>query len=140
MTDEYAIQQLLNRYSITASRGEWDEAVSTYVPEGVWDVPALGVKFEGREAIKNGMMGFTAQMSCMVQINSPALIEVDGDTATARCAIRESGKYRERDAAMEILGGYDDTLVRTKDGWRFTKRVFVLAGMHDVQVVPAPAR
>jgi ketosteroid isomerase-like protein len=137
MNDEYAIQQTINRYSVGASRGDWDQVVATFTPDGVWEVPVHSVKFEGREAIRGGLKHFAGPMDYIVQSNSPGVIEVRGDTATADSVIRECGKFTGQDAALEILGHYRDTLVRTAEGWRFTKRVFELQGMHTFPLAPA---
>ena len=54
-----------------------------------------------------------------------------GDKATSRCLIRESGKYKDRDEGLEVLGAYDDRLVRTSKGWQFTQRTCQVYGMHN---------
>jgi hypothetical protein len=69
-------------------------------------------------------------------MNSPAIIEVDGDRATAHSIIRECGKYAGRQTCLEVLGLYDDELVRTADGWRFARRVFTVRGIHDYETAP----
>jgi hypothetical protein len=75
-------------------------------------------------------------MDFIVQLNNPALIEIKGDTATARSVIRECGKYAGRNEALEVLGFYADKLLRTSDGWKFTHRVFELRGMHNFPLSP----
>lgn len=139
MIDEIAIQQTLNRYSEACSRTAWDEAAQTFTADGVWEIPVRDVKFEGRDAIRNGFAHFTAPMEYFVQINAPAVIQVDGDKATARSVIRECGKFKGRDEAMEVLGFYSDSLVRTKDGWRFARRVFEARGLQCFPLSAPPA-
>ena len=136
MIDEFSIQQSLNCYSEGASRADWDEVLSTFVPDGVWEIPVFGAKFEGHNAIRDGLIHFSAPMDYIVQLNAPAIVKVDGDTATARSVIRECGKYSGRDEALEVLGFYADKLVNTPDGWKFTLRVFELQGMHSFPLLP----
>jgi ketosteroid isomerase-like protein len=138
MRDEHAIQQTISRYSVNASRADWDKVMATFAPNSVWAVPGLGVKFEGLEQIRAGLLHFAGPMDYIVQVNGPAAIEVDGDTATAASAIRENGKFSGRDEALEILGLYIDKLIRTEDGWKFVERVFDLRGMHTFALSPAP--
>jgi len=140
MNDEDAIARTLNRYSTAASRADWETVLSTYMPDAVWDVPGLPARFEGLEEIRKGLRLFSDPMDYMVQSNSPAIIDVDGDTATAECVIRECGKWSGRDEALEVLGLYVDKLVRTADGWKFTERVFEIRGMHGFPLSPAPAK
>jgi ketosteroid isomerase-like protein len=137
MLDEIAIQQTLNTYSDGASRADWEQVLSTFMPDGIWEVPALKARFQEHAAIRQVMAGFVAQMDYFVQINSPAIIQVAGDKATARSGIRECGKYTGRDEALEVLGRYDDELVRTADGWKFARRVFHAAGKHTFALLPA---
>lgn len=139
MDDFQLIQQLHNRYSFGSSTADWDMVMSTLAPDCVWLVPDLGVELRGQKAILEGFLSLTEAVAYVVQQNSPALIEIDGDTAVTRCLIRECGKYVDRDAAMEVLGYYTDKLARTADGWKFTERRFTIRGMQDVILAPKPA-
>lgn len=65
------------------------------------------------------------------------MIEVDGDTATACSGISEGGKLKGHDESLEYLGIYADTLVRTAEGWKFSKRVFEGIGTLNLRLVPA---
>jgi ketosteroid isomerase-like protein len=140
MTDEVAIQQVISRYNEAASCAQWDEAVATYLPDGVWEFAKSGRRFQGRDAIREALIGFTSALEYVVQINAPAVIAVDGDQATARSAIRESGKFAGRDEGIEGFGIYGDRLVRTVDGWLFANRTFDLRWMHRVAILPAEAK
>lgn len=137
MNDEASVQHTLNRYSAHSSRADWDRVLATFLPDGVWQVPGLGARFDGREAIRGGLLRFSGPMDYMLQTNSPAVIEVDGDAATALSVIRECGKFTGRDEALEVLGLYADRLVRTAEGWRFAERVFEIRGMHSFPLSPA---
>jgi hypothetical protein len=75
-------------------------------------------------------------MDYIVQLNAPALIDIKEGTATARSVIRECGKFVGRDEALEVLGFYADTLVRAPAGWRFSRRVFEVRGMHRFSLAP----
>ena len=124
MQDEMAIQRLINTYSQYGSLGDWDRAVDTYMPDGIWAIPHLGMRFAGHAAIRQALTDFFATMDYVVQLNSPALIDVWGDTATARSGISENGKVAGKDEGFLYMGFYLDELVRTAQGWKFTSRVF----------------
>jgi ketosteroid isomerase-like protein len=138
MLDEIAIQQTISRYSEGAGRADWDQVMSTFVPDGIWEIPDLGVRHQGHAAIQPAMAAFVGQMAYFVQSNSPAIIAVEGDKATARSVIRECGKFADRDEALEVLGFYHDDLVRTPEGWKFTRRSFKTAGIHTFAVARGP--
>lgn len=131
MSDKSDIQELLNTYTIHGSRGDWETALSTFTPDGVWAIPAFDVSASGVETIASVIGNFVSAMDFIAQLNSPALIQIDGDKATAKSVIRECGKHKGRNEAMEIVGIYHDDLVRTADGWRFTLRSFEVISMHD---------
>jgi SnoaL-like domain len=137
MLDEIAIQQILNRYSEGASRRDWEQVMSTFTPDGVWEIASLKARYQDHAAIQQVMAGFVEQMAYFVQINSPAIITITGDKATARSVIRECGKFADRDEALEVLGRYEDELIRTPQGWRFTRRSFYAAGRHTFALRPA---
>ena len=124
MEEEFAIQKVLNTYSQYASLGDWDRAVDTYLPDGAWAIPHLDMRLEGHEQILCALTAFIGQMDYVLQMNSPALIEVNGDRATAQSGIRECGKSAGKDEGFEFFGLYVDTLERTAAGWRFRERIF----------------
>ena len=130
MLDEIAIQQTINRYSEGASRADWDRVLSTFTASASWEIPALGGVYRDHAVIRSAMAAFVGQMAYFVQINTPAIISIEGELATARSTIREVGKFADRDEALEILGVYEDELTRTAQGWKFTRRVFQVLGQH----------
>jgi ketosteroid isomerase-like protein len=136
MLDEIAIQQTLNRYSEGASRGDWQQLMSTFTPDGIWEIPAMNARYQDHAMIQQVMSAFVGQMAYFVQINAPAIIIVQGDQATARSIIRECGKFSDRDEALEVFGRYEDELVRTADGWKFSRRVFHPMGRHAFALKP----
>lgn len=128
MQDEWEIQRLLNTYSQYGSCGDWDRTVDTYAPDGVWAIPHLGMRFEGQAAIRQALADFAATMDYVVQMNSPALIEISGDRASARSNIVESGKSVGKHEGFAYFGYYADQLVRTGQGWKFAQRDFIGSG------------
>jgi len=129
-SDEEAIQRVISRYSQCASRSDWDAVLKLFRRDAVWDIPHLGLKLEGIAAIEGALHSFFATMDYVLQINSPALIEVTGATATATSGIRECGKTAGKDEGFEFLGIYEDRLVRGEEGWQFAQRTFRGLGTH----------
>ncbi len=140
MVEEFAIQQILNTYSEGASRADWEQVVSTFVADRVWEIPAFAARFEGLDAIREGLATLSAQMAYIVQINAPAIIKVSGDSASARSVIRECGKLSDRDEALEVLGFNEDRLVKAPDGWKFLSRSFEIQGLHNFPLMPQAPR
>lgn len=137
MSDETAIQQLLNRYTDGCNRRDWDQVMATFAPDGVW--AAAGNEHRGHAAIQAAMATFVQMMDYFVQTNSAAVIAISGDTATVRVTIRECGKFAGKDEALEVLGYYQDDLVRTDGGdWQFARRTFVSHGLHRFPLLAGP--
>jgi len=137
MDDERAIQRLITTYSQTASIGDWDGAVATYLADGVWEIPHLSLRSEGQAAIRGALDAFFATMDYVIQMNAPALIHVSGSTATARSAIRECGKSAGKAEGFEYFGFYQDELVKTAEGWKFKLRVFEGVGTNMFPLLEA---
>jgi ketosteroid isomerase-like protein len=116
--DEAAIQRLISLYSQSYSIGDIDAVVALYLPDGIWDIPHLGMKPAGHAALRDALTRFAAAMDYVLQMNAPAIVEVTGNRATARSGIRICGKSAERDEGFEHLGIYADEIVRTADGWK----------------------
>lgn len=137
MSDEAAIQQVINRYTDGCNRHDWLQVMATFAADGVWEVRGNAIR--GHANIQPAMAAFLTQMDYFTQTASPAVIAVAGDTATARTTIRECGKFKGRDEALEVLGFYADDLVRTDEGWKFARRKFTSFGLHRFALLPGPA-
>ena len=102
--------------------------------DGVWEVQ--GNSIQGHASIQAAMSGFLTQMDYFAQSASASVIELDRDRAKARTTIRECGKFTGRDEALEVLGWYEDEIVRTAAGWRFARRRFTSFGLHRFAISP----
>lgn len=139
MADEWDVQKILNLYSEGATRRDFDQVIATFTPDAVWEVEGTEHRFVGHDALLQAFRMFTASTHQLVQINAPAVISVEDDRATARSSIREVGRLRDRDVAFDCVGTYFDDLVRTPQGWRFTRRRFVTLGINSFDVHPGAA-
>jgi len=137
MDDAVLIQNLINAYHEAGSMGDYERMIATFAPDAIWEFSQSGRQFVGLAAIRDAVAAFTGPLEYVAQINAPAVIAVDGDKATARSSIRESGKFAGRDEGVEAFGIYHDTLVRTANGWHFARRTFDLRWMHRVPILPS---
>ena len=135
MDDAVAIQHLINTYHEAGSMGDYERMIATYAPDAVWEFTQSGNRFVGHAAIREAVLAFTGPLEYVAQINAPAVIMLNGDTASARSSIRESGKFAGRAEGVEVFGVYHDDLVRTADGWRFARRAFDLRWKHRVPIL-----
>lgn len=128
MLDKLEIQETISRYHEGASTFDVDQIIATFQPGAVWEVPSLHIRSEGLDSIREQMTALIAPIEYLVQINAPAIIDIDGDTASARSLIRECAKFRDGGVLMDVGGQFNDRLERTPDGWRFARRTFTVIG------------
>jgi ketosteroid isomerase-like protein len=130
MSDEADIQDTISRYHEAASTSDWDQIEATFLPDGTWEVPAMRLRCQGHAEIRATMPALVEAIEYLVQINAPAIIEVDGDRATARSLVRECAQFRDGGVYMDVVGQFVDELARTPHGWRFAHRTFTIIGTH----------
>jgi ketosteroid isomerase-like protein len=111
--DRDEILQLMYRYNHAADSGDTEAYADTFTDDGVFDF--RGSEVTGRENLK----GLMAGVSGTRHVTANPVIEVDGDTATLRAYVLVF-----RGTTLSRVGDYDDELVRTPAGWRFSRRRF----------------
>jgi hypothetical protein len=81
--------------------------------------------FTGREQVVAGIRYLTAALEFLVQTNHAAVVNIDGDCATASSTGQEIFRMRGSTEGMRLFGMYADEIVREGDGaWRFARRTF----------------
>jgi ketosteroid isomerase-like protein len=139
LEDHTAVQRVISEYALLTGRGDWAPVLALFTADAVWEIPHLALRFTGLEDIRGALAMLSADLEFVLQHNAPALIEIDGDVATARSGIREGGKRKGRAESVEYLGIYQDRLVRTAAGWKFSERVFEGIGTLNFALVDDPA-
>lgn len=115
------IRVLADQYSDAANSMDAHGMAAVYAEDAV--LISFEHRFEGRAAIEK-MFGETISlMELMNQVCSGAVISIDVDRATARWTVTEFAKRKALDKLEMFIGNYDGELVRTPQGWRFSKRV-----------------
>ena len=130
MSDKLEIQETISLYHEGASTNDLDKVNATFLPDGIWEVPSLNILCQGQANILEAMTALLAQFEYLVQINAPAIVAVDGDTASARSLVRECTKVRGRPGLIDVVGQFSDELQRTPDGWKFAHRTYTVLGTH----------
>lgn len=118
--DRDAIRDLLARYTYNGDRGRIAELAACFADDGVIEFPgnratgpaAIAAVLSGGSGPRNPALSFVRH-----HITNP-LIEVDGDTATARSYFAV-----HTDIGPDHSGTYSDRLIRTTAGWRFAHRL-----------------
>jgi hypothetical protein len=130
MLEKVEIQETISRYHEGAATFDLDQIVATFLPDGTWEVPSLKLRAVGHVDLRETMAALIEPIEYLVQINAPAIIDVDGDTASARSLVRECALLRDGGVYMDVVGQFVDGLERTSDGWKFAHRTFTVFGTH----------
>ncbi|MFZ2174922.1 MAG: nuclear transport factor 2 family protein [Rhodococcus sp. (in: high G+C Gram-positive bacteria)] len=121
--DLVEIQQLLARYAVNMTKGDVEGVVGVFTPDGTYS--AFGDAFpldQFPELVAAAPKGLF--------MTGTSLIELSGDTATGTqplCFV-DNATHDMR------IGYYNDTYVRTADGWRLKTRAMTFirrSGAHD---------
>jgi len=111
MADVIEIEQLLARYAVGMTKDKVEEVMEVFTPDGTYSA------FGDTYALKDFPRLVEAAPKGLFLVGPP-LLEIDGDTGTGQqplCFVEQS-KHDMR------IGWYNDTYVRTKDGWRLRTR------------------
>jgi len=121
--DVVEIQQLLARYAVTITRGDIDGLLAVFTPDGTYsafgDTFALDQFPELVAAAPKGLF-----------LTGTAAVELAGDTATGTqplCFVDQATHDMR-------IGYYNDTYLRTPEGWRLRTRAMTFirrSGVHD---------
>jgi SnoaL-like domain len=127
MTDLYRdradIEEVLVRYATGIDRREWPLFRSIWTEDVDADYGPFG-HFRGADEITSHMSASHEPMGSTWHRLSNFSIEVDGDTASARTYVHAVLNVDRGDpgAWFDVTSHYDDTLVRTPEGWKISKR------------------
>lgn len=118
-----AIAELVHRYADAVVHHNESQWASTWADNATWDLGS-GRVIEGREAIvklwNRAMDGFSA----VVQNVMNGTAEIDDAAGTGRWYVIEHFQQVDGTGGM-LLAHYDDTYVRTGEGWQFASRKLV---------------
>ena len=123
--EKMAVQDTLNAYTAAVTRHDFDGIVELYTPDATWEArnTPFDLKFGG-DGLRAGFENAIGMARDLVQINTPATISIDGDSATAKSMIYEFGDMADGSAHVTSQGIYDDTFVKVDGAWKFKARVF----------------
>lgn len=133
LLDRLAIDELHGRYIFALDWFDADTVASTFTEDGVLDW--AGGVIEGREAIRSAIAGMRAYFGRLEEADTPQrparlrhfvtnkLIAIEGDEArTLAFWFELNNDNRPRWPYVGAYGHYEDKVVRTGEGWRFSRR------------------
>ena len=118
LSDRVEIERAIAAYSQAVDTHDWDLLDEIFLPDADIDYRE-SVPYRGDLAYtKRWLSGMTRAGTYYHLLGLP-WIKIQGDTAQVRAYI-----FFLINGAVGGSGTYEDQVVRTRDGWRFAKRVF----------------
>jgi ketosteroid isomerase-like protein len=120
--DRMAIRELMECYADAASRIDKAQWLGCWAPDAVWVMRQGDIV--GLEALSQTWDTIFGAVEALAFLAMPGGIAVTGDTASARCHVREI--VRRGSDVSKLSARYDDELVRHEGRWRFARRTYVM--------------
>jgi ketosteroid isomerase-like protein len=129
------IRELLDRYHAAVNTRDFALLNTLFAKQAVWEVgPPVNLHVEGRDAIVQAIRQSVERQEFLVQINSAVVIDLrDSNHASAHSTIVEFGR-EPGGKGMQVVGFYDDELVREDGAWKYARHAMRVQFMNDAPV------
>jgi len=115
--DNFEIQQLYARYNIAIDTGDAEGWAATFTPDGVFN------SMSGHDALVNFIKAWREKMGGATRKHWNNNLQITGDSKAANASVYLMlVDYSTKPPSIVATATYTDSLIKTKDGWRFTKR------------------
>jgi ketosteroid isomerase-like protein len=126
LSDLEELRQLTSRYSDAVDRGDSKRYAETFTEDGVCNCDEMDQpSMHGRAAIAAAVDAFVQFHSHWIHMaTNHGITELGSDRATGWCYFNLQGVTKEG-APTSMIGRYEDTYVKSGDGWLFAERKLV---------------
>jgi SnoaL-like domain len=116
--DYFEIQQLYARYNNAIDSGDAEGWAATFTQDGVFNT------FVGHDALVNFVKTWREKLGGATRKHWNNNLQITGNSKEASGAVYLMlVDFSTKPPSIVGTASYTDNLVKTKDGWRFTKRV-----------------
>jgi len=128
-TARAAIAELITRYAALSDAGDWDALAALYTEDGRMSRPTAPDDFiSGRAVILAAFRSRPRRAARHIVANVLVTLESDARARASSQILLFTGRAADdggppiQSAAPPLIGSYDDTLVKSPEGWRFAER------------------
>jgi len=115
--DYFEIQQLYARYNIAIDSGDAEGWAATFTPDGVFNT------FNGHDALVNFVKTWREKLNGATRKHWNNNLQITGNSKEASASVYLMlVDISAKPPSIVATATYTDSLIKTKDGWRFTKR------------------
>ena len=116
--DYFEIQQLYARYNIAIDNGDAEGWAATFTPDGAFNTMV------GHDALVGFVKMWREKLNGATRKHWNNNLQITGNSQEASAFVYLMLlDFSTKPATILTTGTYTDTLIKTKDGWRFTKRI-----------------
>lgn len=126
VSDRIEINDLLIRYTVAIDKKDYTLLDTCFVSDAHLDYTSAGGIAGDYPKVRAWLEAALAPFPMTVHYVTNSVVELLGDTATARTAVLNPMGFQSSDGAMHqftVGAYYNDELVRTADGWRIQQRI-----------------
>jgi hypothetical protein len=115
--DNFEIQQLYARYNFAIDSGDAEGWAATFTPDGVFNT------MNGHDALVGFVKYWREKLNGATRKHWNTNLQISGNSKEATGSVYLMlVDFSTKPASIVTTATYSDSLVKTKDGWRFTKR------------------
>ncbi len=115
--DYFEIQQLYARYNIAIDSGDAEGWAATFTPDGVFNT------FSGHDALVGFVKTWRDNLNGATRKHWNNNLQITGTSKEATASVYLIlVDFSTKPLSLLTTATYTDSLIKTKDGWRFTKR------------------
>jgi hypothetical protein len=115
--DNFEIQQLYAKYNIAIDSGDAEGWAATFTPDGVFNT------FSGHDQLVNFVKNWREKLNGATRKHWNNNLQISGNSKEASGYVYLMlVDFSTKPASILTTATYTDSLVKTKNGWRFTKR------------------
>lgn len=126
IADKQLIQELQNRYAFSIDSGNYDNLDVMFTANATYNFVTGSTN--DLESLKRTIRDALDPITTSQHINGNQWAEIEEDLAKAGCyfTVHMHKTGLPGGEHFEMGGRYDDELIRTSDGWRFSKRTITI--------------
>jgi 3-phenylpropionate/cinnamic acid dioxygenase small subunit len=136
LEDRQEITDVLVRYATGIDTKDWPLFRTVFTPDAVCDYGAFG-HWTDIDGVTEFMIAAHERCASTRHCLSNFVIDVQGDQASATSYVQAVLAFDDvNEAWIDAVGAYQDTLVRTADGWRISARTVQMTRQITNGVIP----
>lgn len=124
LEDRILIRELHGQYADASFRADKQGWLDCWTEDCTWSTGSFG-DFVGKQAMGAQWDRLWETMTDLAFFTETAAVDVTGDTASARCYVREVFKLANG-TQHALIARYDDDLRREGGAWKFVRRSYTI--------------